>query len=133
MALAVPGIRLVLLAFLAIRIRAAWRLLRARIRRFDHLAGTAAPGSGGRRVHGSVVFSLNLLLAVLNLIPLPRSTGRGHSFLPRPARPSGTRTSSGPTGAGPVRDLHQRKLFDQLFDPVFVLAINLLFPGVTYS
>jgi Zn-dependent protease len=139
MALAGPGANfvLVLLAFLAIRIGAAAGVFYPpESVSFDHLAGTDGAGLWPAVAFMvSVIFSLNLLLAVLNLIPLPPLDGS--AAIPLFLSPAATIRYQdflwANRGLGLFGIFIAWKLFDQLFDPVFVLAINLLFPGVTYS
>ena len=103
---------------------------------FDHLAGTD-PGAGwaGIAFLLSVVLSLNLVLAVLNLFPFPPLDGSGAAPAPpdRPRHPRATRTSSGATAAlGIFGILIAWQLFSHVFDPVFLFTLNLLYPGAGY-
>jgi Zn-dependent protease len=139
MALAGPGANLVLvvLAFLIIRSGAAAGIFYApQSVGFDHLAGTDGGGLWPAVAFMvSVVFSLNLLLAVLNLIPLPPLDGS--AAIPLFLSPAATVRYQdfilANRGLGLFGIFVAWRLFDKLFDPVFGLAINLLFPGVTYS
>jgi Zn-dependent protease len=139
MALAGPGANLVLvvLAFCFIRIGAAAGVFYPpESVSFDHLAGTDGGGLWPAVAFMvSVIFSLNLLLAVLNLIPLPPLDGS--AAIPLFLSPAATVRYQdflwANRGLGLFGIFVAWKLFDQLFDPVFGLAINLLFPGVTYS
>ena len=83
----------------------------------------------------SVFFSLNLMLACLNMIPLPPLDGsaavllllsetkarRYQEFLMRSH------------GLGMMGLLVAWQVFDFLFDPLFWTVVNLIYPGVTYG
>ena len=83
----------------------------------------------------SVVFSLNLLLFVFNLLP----------FFPLDGSAAITLLMSGETTKryqeflwstpmlGWIGLLIAWKLFDFVFDPVFTAVVNLIYPGVTYG
>ena len=82
-----------------------------------------------------VFFSLNLVLACLNLIPLPpldgsaviplllneRAAERYQHFLLTSGR-----------ALGFIGIFAAWRLFDVVFNPVFLLFVNLLYPGVHY-
>ena len=138
MALAGPAanLLLVLLAFLAIRMIGSAGIFVAPERAgFDHLA--TAPGGGywtEVALVVSVVFSLNLVLAVLNLLPLPPLDGSG--AVPLLLTPAATVRYQDflwkNRGLGILGILIAWQLFSYVFDPVFLLAINLLYPGAAY-
>jgi Zn-dependent protease len=83
-----------------------------------------------------VFFSLNLVLACLNLIPLPpldgsaaiplllskEAAGRYQHFLLTSGR-----------GLGFIGIIVAWWLFPALFQPIFLLFVNLLYPGVHYA
>jgi Zn-dependent protease len=83
----------------------------------------------------SVSFSLNLVLLALNLIPLPpldgsaavplflndSTTTRYQDFLMRNR------------GLGWIGIVVAWQVFDYVFEPVFLVAVNLLYPGLRYS
>jgi len=83
----------------------------------------------------SVTFSLNLVLAALNLLPVPPldgsaavplflspgATARYQEFLMRNA------------GLGLIGIFVAWQVFDKVFQPVFLLAVNLLYPGMRYG
>jgi Zn-dependent protease len=139
MALAGPGanLLLVLLAAVAIRVGHVAGVFQApESVRFAHV--TAAAGGGIWAAVAfvvSVFFSMNLVLAALNLLPLPpldgsaavplflsdSATGRYQDFLRRNP------------GLGVLGILLAWQVFDFVFDPIFLLAINLLYPGVSYG
>lgn len=138
MALAGPASNLVLvaLAFLALRIGAAngvfWAPDRAS---FDHLA-SAAPETLWPSVALllSMLLSLNLVLAVLNLFPFPPLDGSAAVMLlltPRAtARYQAFLWSN--RGLALLGILLAWQLFDRVFSPVFLLTVNLLHPGAGY-
>ena len=100
----VSNLLLVLLAFAALRIGASAGLFYPPEHvGFDRLAATTASATWPAVAYIlSLFLSLNLLLVVLNLFPLPPLDGSGvvPLFLTPPPRPS-TRTSSGSTaGSG---------------------------------
>jgi len=83
----------------------------------------------------SVMFSLNLLLCVFNLLPVPPLDGFGAIglFLREDT-------------AGRLREFAQRmqgfsmigllvawKIFDPVFDPIFILSLKALYPGHGYG
>lgn len=81
------------------------------------------------------VFALNLLLAVFNLFPVPPLDGSAalvlglpESVVPRYQRFLWTNPYLGWVGI-----LVAWQFFDVIFDPVFTLALNLLYPGSGYS
>ena len=138
MALAGPAANLflVLLAFLAIRmIGSAGIFVSPERAGFDHLA--TAPGGGYWTEVAlviSVIFSLNLVLAVLNLLPFPPLDGSG--AVPLFLTPAATVRYQDflwkNRGLGILGILIAWQLFSYVFDPVFLLAINLLYPGAGY-
>ncbi|HQR17150.1 MAG TPA: site-2 protease family protein [Gemmatimonadales bacterium] len=138
MALAGPGanLLLVLLAFGALRLGAATGVFVAPDSAgFDHLAGTH-PGTvwAGVAFLLSVVLSLNLVLAVLNLFPFPPLDGSG--ALPLLLTDRATRRYQdfiwGNRALGIFGILIAWQLFSHVFDPVFLFTLNLLYPGAAY-
>jgi Zn-dependent protease len=139
MALAGPGanLLLVLLAAVAIRVGHLAGVFQApESVRFAHVTAAASDGIWAAAAFVvSVFFSMNLVLAALNLLPLPpldgsaavplilsdSATGRYQNFLWRNP------------GLGVLGILLAWQVFDFVFDPIFLLAINLLYPGVRYG
>lgn len=83
----------------------------------------------------SIGFSLNLLLFVFNLLPLPPLDGSAAITLLMSRRMT-TRYQMFIWGSpilGFVGIYLAWKLFPPLFSPVFGMAINLIYPGVTYG
>ncbi len=83
----------------------------------------------------SVFFSLNLLLCVFNLIPLPPLDGSGAVplFLSNESTQQYQRFLWGQPGLAWLGILVAWRVFDSLFDPIWLLAVNLIHSGVTYS
>lgn len=101
---------------------------------FSHVTAAVSPGIFVALAKFiSILFSLNLLLFIFNLIPLPPLDGSGvvplaldeytaqkyMDFIHNPAFMF-------------IGLLIAWRLFDTIFDPIFTLAVNLLYPGVTY-
>jgi Zn-dependent protease len=80
-------------------------------------------------------FSLNLVLFLLNMLPVPPLDGSGALvlLLPESTVPRYQAFLWGNPALGWVGILAAWYLFDQVFQPVFLLAVNLLYPGVTYG
>lgn len=139
MALAGPGgnLVLVILSALLIRLGAMAGVFSAPDSvTFDRLATGIDSGLWpGLAFFLSVSFSLNLVLLALNLIPLPpldgsaavplflndSTTTRYQDFLMRNR------------GLGWIGIVVAWQVFDYVFEPVFLVAVNLLYPGLRYS
>jgi Zn-dependent protease len=142
MALAGPGanLALVLTTALAIHIGMALGAFEApdSISFSSVVASTTAstPSSlaGGFAFVLSVLFSMNLLLAVLNLIPLPPLDGSGALplILPEAWNDAYQRFIHNPMLAW-VGILIVWNLIGELFWPIFHVSIGLLYPGVIYG
>jgi Zn-dependent protease len=139
MALAGPAanLSLALAAGLAIRCGAALGSFAAPDHvDFSHVTESVTPVgvAAGAAVPLSLLFSLNLLLCVFNLLPLPPLDGSG--VLPVLLR---GRVADGyaELRAQPAMSLLGLviawRLFPSLYEPVQVLALNLLYPGVHYG
>lgn len=82
----------------------------------------------------SAFFSMNLLLAAFNLLPLPPLDGSGAMpllFSESSARRYQEFLWTTP-GLAWVGLFVAWKAFDYVFDPIFLGAVNLLYPGVAY-
>lgn len=139
MALAGPGanILLVVLAGIAIRVGILAGVFHApESVNFDRIVSGAASGLWPAvAFFTSVTFSLNLVLAALNLLPIPPldgsaavplflsagATARYQDFMMRNA------------GLGLIGIFVAWQVFDKVFQPVFLLAVNLLYPGMRYG
>jgi len=104
---------------------------------FGHVVVSAQPADAWRGVAFvvSALFSMNLALMALNLIPLPPLDGSaGVAVL-----------LSEPTAARYVEWLHHNRVlgtvgmlvawraFDVIFDPIFIAAVNLIYPDAKYG
>lgn len=140
MALAGPvaNLILVLLAGLTIRLGAAAGVLSAPSSiSIGHLATSDAGGAWPAVAFlASVFFSLNLVLAVLNIIPLPPLDGSAVVTLLLHDR-AAARYQAFMLGKGQMLSFLgiyiAWQLFDVVFHPIFLAAANLLFPGTTYG
>jgi Zn-dependent protease len=101
---------------------------------FTHIVAAAQPGAEGAAGLLSVMFSLNLLLGVFNLLPFPPLDGFG-----------GIGLLLGETGARKLQNLGRRmrgfsmiglliawRIFNPIFDPVFTLALRGLYAGYRF-
>ena len=138
MALAGPAanLLLVLIAGLMLRVGAIGGVFYApQSVDFGHLSEGASPGWTivARIVSG--FFSVNLLLAVLNLLPLPPLDGSG--ALPLLMKPESGRAYRRFLRASPFLGMIgifvAWKLCELLFDPIFFAVVNFVYPGVTYG
>jgi Zn-dependent protease len=139
MALAGPGanILLVLLAGIAIRLGIMAGVFHApESVNFDRIvAGTESGLWPALAFFLSVTFALNLVLAALNLLPIPPLDGS--AALPLFMNPGTTRRYQEfmmrNAGLGLIGIFVAWQVFDKVFQPVFLLAVNLLYPGLRYS
>jgi Zn-dependent protease len=102
---------------------------------FGHVTGTSAGGvAGAVALLLGVIFSLNLVLFILNMLPVPPLDGSG--ALPLVLSPDATRRYQdfiwGQPALGWIGIIVAWQVFDFVFDPVFLFAVNLLYPGVSY-
>ena len=138
MALAGPAANLLLVLLAAILIRAgvAGGLFFApESISFGKIAGTDAVGLWPALAFlVGVIFSLNLLLAAFNLLPFPPLDGSG--ALPLLLSDSATEKYQnfiwGNPALGWIGLIVAWQIFGKLFDPIFMTAVNLLYPGVSY-
>ncbi|MHC4571806.1 MAG: site-2 protease family protein, partial [Planctomycetota bacterium] len=101
---------------------------------FTQVVAAASPGfANAAAVVVSILFSLNLILLVFNLIPLPpldgsnvflfflsdRAAQRYESFLYQPMHRM-------------IGLVVAWQLFGPVFDPIHTLALNMLYPGAGY-
>jgi Zn-dependent protease len=139
MALAGPGANLVLVLLAAVVIRIGHTVgvfVSPESVRFAQV--TAAGGDGTWSAVAfvlSVVFSMNLVLLALNILPLPPLDGS--AAVPLFLSPSATARYQDflwrQPGLSILGILLAWQVFDFVFDPLFLLAINLLYPGVRYG
>jgi len=97
----------------------------------------AASGSSWEPVATAlgIVFSLNLLLFVFNMFPLPPLDGSGALplLLPKDLVPRYQEMIWSHPQLAWIGMLIAWRLFDDIFDPVFLLAVNLVYPGMGYG
>jgi Zn-dependent protease len=102
---------------------------------FGHVTGTSAGGvADAFGLLLGIIFSLNLVLFILNMLPVPPLDGSG--ALPLVLSPDATRRYQdfiwSQPALGWIGIIVAWQVFDFVFDPVFLLAVNLLYPGVSY-
>lgn len=139
MALAGPGanILLVLLAGIAIRVGIMAGVFHPpESVNFDRIVAGAENGLWPALAFFlSVTFALNLVLAALNLLPIPPLDGS--AALPLFMSAGTTRRYQDfmmrNAGLGLIGIFVAWQVFDKVFQPVFLLAVNLLYPGLRYS
>jgi len=140
MALAGPAANVLLAAVAAIAIRSGVSLGAFTIPERVGFAHVAAVAPGASALAGSaadllsILFSLNVLLAAFNLLPVPPLDGNAALglLLPEGAARRLADFSRNRTLAL-VGLLLAWKMFDAFFRPIFLLSINLLYPGAGYQ
>ena len=138
MALAGPlsNLMLVLGAALLIRIGLSLELFHAPPRiNFSHITAATQPGLMVVTAKVlSIFFSLNLILFLFNLLPLPPLDGSSAVQLLM-GRESAIRFMefTHQPALGFIGIFAAWKLFDVICDPIHLIAINMLYPGVTYG
>ena len=102
--------------------------------RFTHVVASSSPGvREALACFLSILFSLNLLLAAFNLLPIPPldgNTAAGLLLSEERARSFAALSRSQPFSL--IGLLVGWKIFGYIFDPIFGFALNLLYPGVGY-
>ena len=103
---------------------------------FGHIAATDAAGLWPAVAFFlGVMFSMNLLLAAFNLLPLPPLDGSG--LPPLFLSPANARRYQefiwGTPALALIGIILAWQVFDYVFHPVFLGAVNLLYPGTTYQ
>lgn len=99
---------------------------------FTHIVASAHSGVGdGVAALLSVMFSLNLLLGIFNLLPLPPLDGFGAVglFLPEGGARSFQQLGAKMRGFSMIGMLIAWQVFNPVFRPVFRMAISALYPG----
>ena len=103
---------------------------------FTHIVeSTHAEWSRGLAFVLSIMFSLNLLLGVFNLLPLPPLDGFGAVGLLLPEKTAARFQALGMQMRGftLIGLLVAWKIFDPMFDPIFGLSLRALYPGQSYG
>lgn len=99
---------------------------------FTHIAvGVRSGAVEGAAKLLSVMFSLNLLLGVFNLLPVPPLDGFGAIGLLLPEKSAQAFQEMGANlrRFSMIGLLIAWQVFDPLFDPIFTFALRLLYPG----
>lgn len=136
MALAGPAANLILMLLAALAIRlgiAAGYFTAPASAGFAHVVTSQGGVLEGAAILLSIVFSLNLLLAVFNLIPVPPLDGSAAIGLLMPenvARRYATMLEGSPLSLLGI--LIAWKIFDRVSGPLFGAGLNLLYPGAGY-
>jgi len=138
MALAGPGanLLLVLIAAVIIFLGVQASVFTAPDSVFFSQVTSGAGGAGAQAVAFvlSVFFSLNLVLLILNLIPVPPLDGYGALALILPASAvEAYQDFSRQPMIGWVGILVAWRLFGFLYQPIFLFAVNLLYPAAQYG
>lgn len=137
MALAGPAANLVLMLVAALAIRTgifAGALAPPRSARFTHLVAATRPGPlEGMAILLSIMFSLNLLLTLFNLLPIPPLDGHGAIclFFTEEFARRFTAATRNPSLAM-LGLIVSWKVFGYIYGPLFRLALNVLYPGAGY-
>lgn len=138
MALAGPGANLLLVIVAAIGIRVGIGLSAFTAPDSVFFSQVTSGAEGDLAVAAafvlSVFFSLNLVLLILNLIPVPPLDGYGALplVLPESALEAYRGFSRQPM-IGWIGILVAWRIFGHLYHPVFLFAVNLLYPGMGYG
>jgi Zn-dependent protease len=137
MALAGPAANLLLVLAAALSIRMA---LAAGVFQppdsvfFSQVAASdASPLAAASAMLLSVFFSMNLLLAVLNLLPVPPLDGAGALPLLLSEQAGQRFRELSQSGFAWLGILIAWQLIDVLFQPIFLALVNALYPGVHYG
>ncbi|HVS13124.1 MAG TPA: site-2 protease family protein [Thermoanaerobaculia bacterium] len=139
MALAGPAANLILVVLAGVTIRglvASGYLEPPYTLSFSQLAqGTEASGSQAAALLLSILFNLNLVLLIFNLLPLPPLDGSGaiQLFLPENAARRYQEFLFGNPLWAWVGIVAAWRLFWPVFEPVQRLVLRLLYPGLVYG
>lgn len=103
---------------------------------FGHVIGTAQPGGWLDSIAFGIgaFFSMNLLLFVLNMLPLPPLDGSAGLLVVMPDNliERYQQFLWGSRGLGLIGILIAWQVFGVVFTPIFFSAVGLLYPGVSY-
>jgi len=102
---------------------------------FTRVTAAVDPAWGGAATMLSILFTLNLLLFLFNLLPVPPLDGSGvvPLVLPEETARSYQRLLWGQPMLSLLGLVIAWKIFGALFSPVFLWAIRLLYPGMGYG
>lgn len=138
MALAGPGANLLLVivaaAVILVGLKTSYFVAPDSVFFSQVTAGAQAGTAGAIAFVVSVFFSLNLVLLVLNLIPVPPLDGYGALALILPASAvEAYQEFSRQPMIGWVGILVAWRVFGYLYQPLFLFAVNLLYPAAQYG
>ena len=137
MALAGPAANLLLVLVAAVSIRLAFAAgifqLPDSVFFSQVAASNASPLAASSAMLLSVFFSMNLLLAVLNLLPVPPLDGAGALPLVLSDRAGQRFRELSQSGFALLGILIAWQLIGVIFQPIFLALVNLLYPGVNYG
>ena len=138
MALAGPAANLLLVAASLILLRIGWTagvFSAPESVRFGRVALGAAGVASALALVIGVFFSMNLLLATLNLLPIPPLDGSGALplLLGRAAAVRYLRFVWSSASFGWIGILVAWQLFPAIFQPLFLALVNLLYPDAHYG
>jgi Zn-dependent protease len=139
MSLAGPGANLALAIFAALSIRVGiWTGAFAHpySASFTHIAEAVRPGAAeGAATILSVMFSLNLLLCIFNLLPIPPLDGFGviALFLREESAQRFQELGFQMGGFSMIGLIIAWQVFDPICDPIFTLGLRALYPGYGYG
>ncbi len=103
---------------------------------FTHIVEGVKPGAAtGAAFLVSILFSLNLLLCVFNLLPLPPLDGFGAVGLLMSDNAAARFQEFGHRmrAFSMIGLLVAWRIFDPIFDPIFTLSLRALYPGYGYG
>ncbi|HYP13195.1 MAG TPA: site-2 protease family protein, partial [Bryobacteraceae bacterium] len=103
---------------------------------FAQMVAASAPGwAEGAAKALSILFSLNILLATFNLLPVPPLDGfAAVGLLMREERARRFEAMKGSLGMLGLLGLFLGwQLYSALYDPIFGASLKILYPGLTYS
>jgi Zn-dependent protease len=103
---------------------------------FSHIVQGVTPGAaGGAAVVLSVMFSLNLLLGMFNLLPIPPLDGFGAAglLMSESAACRFQEFGSQMRSFSMIGILVAWRVFDPLFTPIFTMSLRALYPGSGYG
>ena len=136
MSLAGPAanVLLVLFAAFCIRLGMAFHFFEAPGHvNFSHVVDPLAPGAYFFSTILSIMFSLNLLLCAFNLLPLPPLDGSGALLLlASPRNATNLMATLGHPALRTFGLFMAWKVFDMVYPPIQLFAVNLLYPGMGY-
>jgi Zn-dependent protease len=138
MALAGPAANLLLVVVAAAGIRAGMSLgafhapVHVRMSIVTSASSNGFPYCLARTL--SMMFSLNLVLTVFNLLPLPPLDGSAAiALFASDDVARRLRELTGAPGVSMIGLVFAWRVFDPLFAPIFSVALNLLYPGASYG